>query len=257
MFGTQGWTAPSCLTPQAIDSATLYSTGGGITPGEFITFSGFGIGPSTGVSYQLDAQGNVPVTLGGVQVLFDGKAAPVLYAQSEQVNTHIPFDLAAKSTTQMTIQYNGATFGPLMFPIEPPNPGLLRLQPSVSAQAAALNEDGTINGPSNPAPSGSVIALWGEGFGATDPACATGGLNFDFAASLAGQPIVMIDFEQSASSSATYQTLQYAGSAPGLLCGITQINVQIPVTALPGAHGLTPWVGNSEGSPSLSIVYVK
>jgi uncharacterized protein (TIGR03437 family) len=257
VFGSQGWTAPSCLSPQTLDWATLYATGGGVAPGQFITLTGLGIGPSAGVSYQPDGQGNVPMTLGGVQVLFDGEAAPMLYVQSEQVNTQVPFDLAGKSSTQMTIQYNGTIFGPMMLYIEPPIPGLLRLQPGVTAQAAALNEDGTINGPSNPAPRGSVIALWGEGFGATDPACATGGLNVDYAASLSGQPLVMIDFEQTASSNATYQKVQYAGSAPGLLCGITQINVQIPAAAPPGARALTPWVANSEGTPALSIVYVK
>jgi uncharacterized protein (TIGR03437 family) len=260
VFGGPGWASPSCLSAVALNSATLFNSLGApsaVTPGELVTLTGFGIGPSTGVGYQPDAQGNIAVTLSGVQVFFDGVAAPMFYAQSQQVNTQAPFELAGKSETSMTLQYNGATFGPVTLNVEPAIPGLFRLQPGVSAQAVAMNQDGTLNGPSNPAPAGSVIALWGTGFGRTDPACSTGGLNIYGAASLAGEPLVMLDFEQTATNGAAFQHAQYAGSAPTLVCGITQINVRIPAPTQSGAQSVTPWVNTNEGAPVLSIIYVK
>ena len=40
-----------------------------------------------------------------------------------------------------------------------------------------MNQDLTLNGPSNPAPRGSVVAVWTTGYGNTAPSCVSGGLN--------------------------------------------------------------------------------
>jgi uncharacterized protein (TIGR03437 family) len=37
-------------------------------------------------------------------------------------------------------------------------------------------------------------------------------------------------------------TVQYAGSAPGLLCGVTQINFQVPSNISPGTFSFLPWI---------------
>jgi uncharacterized protein (TIGR03437 family) len=50
-------------------------------------------------------------------------------------------------------------------------------QPNVSALAYSLNQDGTLNGPSNPAAAGSFFAVRGTGFGALNPTCPTDGQN--------------------------------------------------------------------------------
>jgi uncharacterized protein (TIGR03437 family) len=167
-FGGPGWIAPACITGAVLSSATLTATR--IAPGQLVTLIGFGIGPESGVSVPLNAQ-EIPTALAGVQVLFDGKPAPVLYAQSTQVNFQAPFELSGQSTTTVTLVYNGAPFGPVTMPVTLLSPGLFRLQPNVSALAHAVNQDGTLNGPSNPAGRGSVVSLWGTGFGPTSPAC--------------------------------------------------------------------------------------
>ena len=48
-----------------------------------------------------------------------------------------------------------------------------------------MNQDGTANGPSNPAAPGSIVTVWGTGFGTLDPSCATGAPNPDAAVNLA------------------------------------------------------------------------
>jgi uncharacterized protein (TIGR03437 family) len=82
--------------------------------------------------------------------------------------------LAGKSTTSVTVTYNGQEFGSVSAPVLTANPGIFRLQVGQSVQAAAMNQDGTLNGRSNPAARGSVVTVWATGYGPTNPA--TGGL---------------------------------------------------------------------------------
>ena len=175
-FGAGGWTAPACLSNDVLNSATQSGLDG-IAPGELISLTGFGIGPDTGVAYQPDAQGNVPAQLAGVQVLFDGIAVPILYVQSRQINAIAPAGLTVNGTTQVMVKYNNQQFGPAVAQVIFGYPGIFRLQIGQSAQAVALNQDGTLNGPANPAPRGSVVAVWGTGYGQTNPPCQSGGLN--------------------------------------------------------------------------------
>ena len=227
-FGGPGWSAPACLSPDALNAATLHSEGTGIAPGEFITLTGFGIGPKNGVVYQPDVRGRAPQQLAGVQVFFDGVAAPLLYAQSRQLNVLVPFELNGKSSTNILVQYNGIPLGPVSVPLTFGVPGIFRLQSGLSAQAAALNQDGTLNGPSNPARPGSVVTLWGTGFGATDPPCATGGMNVPAAANLAPDRSVLLADIVVPGVAGRINPAYYAGSAPALLCGIEQINMLVP-----------------------------
>jgi uncharacterized protein (TIGR03437 family) len=253
-FGAQGWTALPCMTLSILNSATLGPAE--VVPGEFASLIGFGIGPDQAVSAQPDAQGT-PTTLGGVQVLFDGVPAPVVYAQSRQVNFQAPFELIGQSKTNITLQYGSFTFGPFGVSIRFADPGLFRLQPNVSALAYAVNQDQTINSPLNPAARGSMVSLWGTGFGSTSPGCPTGGLNAPGPVDLApGLSVVMTGGG----------TVQYAGGAPTLACGIFQINMQVPLGAQPGALTINPEAvltdpdGTSHSvdpSTNGAIIYVK
>ena len=82
-FGDAAFTPPSCLTPEVLNAASQIDAGG-VVPGEFVTLVGYGIGPQIGIASGVT----------GVQVFFDGHAAPVLYAQSQQVNAQAPFVFA-------------------------------------------------------------------------------------------------------------------------------------------------------------------
>lgn len=258
-FGEPGFTSPACLSPYVPNAASLV-TNSQIAPGEFVTLTGFGIGPETGVAYQPDAQGMVPRQLAGVQVLFDGQPAPVLYAQSRQVSVLVPFelnagDLLGKTSATVSLVYNSKSIGSASAQVLWGMPALFRLAPGLSTQALALNEDGTLNGPSNPAARGSVVTFWGTGFGPTNPPCATSGLNVPTAASLA------------TGLGASIQgggAVLYTGSAPTLLCGVEQLNMVVPENARPGGLPLAPrstlTMANSESaveSPLASTILVK
>jgi len=51
-FGGAGWSPPACLSPDALNAATLHSQGAingrGVAPGEIVTLTGFGIGRKLG-----------------------------------------------------------------------------------------------------------------------------------------------------------------------------------------------------------------
>ena len=249
-FGGPGWTAGPCMTLSALSAATLDATW--MVPGEFLTFLGVGIGPETGVSAGASAQGT-PTSLGGVQVLFDGTPGPVLYAQSGQVNAQAPFELSGQTSTTITLTYGGNTFGPVTVPFQFAQPALFRLQVGITAQAVAENQDGSLNGPSNPAAPGSIVTLWGTGFPPLESPCATGGLNADGPVDLAaGYSVNMVGGG----------TVAYAGGAPTLACGVVQINMQVPAGAASGPLLLTPQVCTNGGltctsQETGSIVYVK
>jgi uncharacterized protein (TIGR03437 family) len=213
-FGSNGWTAPACLSTGVLNAATM-DPGMGVAAGELVTLSGFGIGPETGVGYRPGEKGSIPNKLGGVQVFFDGSPVPVLYAQSGQINAIAPGVFENGTSTLVTVTYNGQQFGGLSVPVVPANPGVFRLS-AASSQAVAINQDATINGPSNPAAPGSIVSIFTTGVGLTDPPCTVGGLNLPGTIGL--DPSIVVDLPG----------LTYAGSAPGSVCGVVQMNVQVP-----------------------------
>jgi uncharacterized protein (TIGR03437 family) len=219
-FGSNGWTAPGCLSTTLLNAATMYgNVFTGVAPVELITLTGLGIGPDTAVAYQPGPQGQIPNQLAGVQVFFDGSPVPVLYAQSRQINALAPAGIANQAVTSVAVTYNNQLFGPVSVPVVVASPGIFRLQVGASGQALAMNQDNTTNSPSNPAATGSIVTVWATGFGPTDPACTPGGLNVPEATGLAPGVIAKVLQEG---------TAVYAGSAPGLPCGVVQLNFQVP-----------------------------
>lgn len=251
-FGSGGWTAPACLSSDVLNAATQFGTGG-VASAELISLTGFGIGPDAGVGYQPDAEGNVPTQLAGVQVLFDGAPVPIMYAQSRQINAIAPAGLTVNGTTSVTVTYNNQQFGPVVAQVAAASPGLFRMQIGESAQAAAVNQDGTLNGPMNPAPRGSVVAVWGTGYGQTSPTCPIGGLNLSYAAPLS--PPGTSAYMTSITISAAPAPVDYAGSAPGVVCGVQQINFQVPVDAPPGAFSFFVEIQPPGGNPATGPGY--
>jgi uncharacterized protein (TIGR03437 family) len=240
-FGDDAWSAPACLSPAVLNSATMFADPA-VVPGELVTLTGLGLGPETGVAYQPDAGGRIPVELAGVQVLFDGRPAPVLYAQSRQINALAPVELRGRSQTKIEVAYNRTPLEPVTAQVALyGSPGIFRLRPGVSSQAAAQNQDGLINSPANPAPRGSIVSVWGTGFGVTDPPCATGGLNPPGPLYLAAGLGVLIADGSPPGVPVRYASAAYAGAAPGLPCGVMQINLTVPAYIAAGEYQFFPW----------------
>ena len=165
-------------------------------------------------------------SLAGVHVLFDGVPAPVIYASAGQVNVVVPYAVAGKPSTLVQVEYLGALSPPISLPVAATAPGIFTLDSSGSGPGAILNvADETVNSPSNPAAPGDWVSIFVTGAGVTTPAAVDG--------LLAAAPFPQVNAGVKVTMGGVPCQTNYAGSAPGLLSGLTQINAQVPASLTP------------------------
>ena len=143
-----------------------------VAPGEIITLFGTSLGPQAPASYVLDNSGKISAQLSGVQVLFNGTAAPLLYVSASQVNAIVPYQVAGARVASVQLTTNGSAAPEWDVPVAPSAPGIFTIVSSL--QAAMLNQDNSVNSPSNPAARDSVIQIFATGEGLTSPPGITG-----------------------------------------------------------------------------------
>jgi uncharacterized protein (TIGR03437 family) len=221
---------PRIDTCGALNSASL-THGPAVAPGEIVTIFGSGLGPIPGVGMQLDARGLIAKQLAGTSVTFDGMAAPLLYAGANQINAIVPFGVAGTTRTQIVVTVNGVDSPAAVEAVAAASPGIYSIDMSGTGQAAALNQDGTVNSASNPAARGSVVSFWITGAGLLNAAYEDGEIVTNNPAGLA-QPLVY------------GAAVQYAGQAPGMVAGVVQLNLVV-------GDGLPPWV--TSAAPNFTI----
>jgi uncharacterized protein (TIGR03437 family) len=194
---------------------------GAVAPGEFVTIYGLNMAQATPQQLTLTANNMIATTLGGTQVTFDGIPAPLVYVSATQINAIVPYEVYGRVTTQMQVSYNGGMSAPITLAVANAAPGIfLAGAPNPTAQAAALNQDFSVNSASNPAPAGSVVTLYATGEGQTTPTGVTGSITTTTLARPLEPVMVTIAGMQI--------TPFYAGSAPGLAEGVMQLNIKIP-----------------------------
>ena len=196
------------------------SVSGPVAPGEVVVLYGSGLGPAQLTQYQLDpTTGLVGTSLAGTSVIFGGTPAPVLYTSATQIGAVVPYGITG-ANVQVFVQYQGQTSAPVTVPVAAVAPALFTADSSGKGQAAASNQDGTVNGPAHPAKVGSYISLWLTGAGQTNPA----GVDGQPGAAPLPQPAAAVSVTIGGRS----VTPQYAGQAPYAVAGVMQINAQIP-----------------------------
>jgi uncharacterized protein (TIGR03437 family) len=199
---------------------------GSISPGELITLFGSGLGPQQGVQPNVAPPNLYPTRMAKVQVTFDGTPAPLLWVQDAQINLVAPWELAPGQNVQVCVSYNDVKTNCLTLPVVQATPAVFM----VDAQyAAAVNQDGTYNSADNPAAPGSIVTVYATGLGPITPSQPDG--------SLIGLPLptntltfgveAVEDFGPSGPLVYLPFDVQYAGPAPTLVAGVSQINFRI------------------------------
>jgi uncharacterized protein (TIGR03437 family) len=193
----------------------------------------------------------VPTTLAGVTVTFNGVPAPLLFVAQGQINAIVPYQVAGQTSVPVVVE-NGATSATFTVPVAAVAPAIFSLAQNGSGQGAILNSDGTVNGASNAAAPGSIISIYATGEGQLVPAgttgCITGGtlpLPKPVGAvslTIGGQPATDIE---------------YAGEAPGLVCGVIQINATIPSSVGAGPQPVVLTIGAASNSGQAITVDVE
>ncbi|MBK9169565.1 MAG: hypothetical protein IPM24_19170 [Bryobacterales bacterium] len=202
-----------------IASAASYR-GSGVSPGEVIVIFGVNVGPKDLISLRINEYGRIATSLGGVRILFDGVAAPLLYVSGGQVSAVVPFSVSRRESAQIQVEYRGVRSFPLLVPVVPANPGIFSLTMSGAGAGAIVNHDGIVNSSDAPAEAGSIVSLFVTGSGQTDPSGVDGEI-------IGGDlPRILLPTEVLIGGIAG--EILYAGGAPGMLSGVSQINVRIP-----------------------------
>jgi uncharacterized protein (TIGR03437 family) len=232
-------TIQSIVSP---DSSQNPATAGGIAPGELLQITGANLGPATPAPGVVNA-GVLATSVAGVEVTFDGVTVPLLAVSAQQIELMTPFALTGKLTTTIQVQYNGVKSNAVQVPVAATEVQIL----------GVFNNDFTPNSAANPAAPGSEMCLYAAGVGNANPPSQDGHVNGPPFEPLA-LPVQVLWF--TATGGADTLPLFFAGSAPGTVAGIFQINFAAPSAS--GGAELAQVLGpNAFGASGFFQIYVK
>ena len=209
-----------------------------VAPGEAVSLFGIGIGPNEPAVSQT-TEGRIGTNLRGVSVLFDGFAAPILYADFEQINAMVPFALAGHERTTLTLVHNDRIV------LERP----LRI---VSADPAFLgpcrNPDGSPNTPERPASPQTEISCLITGLGDMRPRPWDGNI-----AQEGTWPVEPVTVGIGVRDVGV--DVPWFGQAPAMPAGIVKMNVRLPEQDYPTAvyHQLSVTAGTRTARTAVYI----
>ena len=175
---------------------------GPVAPGERVILTGTALGPNS-------------------QVSFDGAPAPVLSSSLTSTMVVVPYEVAGKTNSQVTVTTGGATSAPFAVQIAPSAPGIYTISGDGTGQAVAFSDNGQPNSFSNPSTSGGIVTVVCTGAGVLNPAVATGVP----VPSTTPSPALPV----SASLDGTPVEVDQAYSLPGTI-GQFAVDVRIPAT---------------------------
>jgi uncharacterized protein (TIGR03437 family) len=249
-LSTRGFTLPPDLIP-AIPTGPFFLRGSvlnsasfsadALAPGELVTIFGHNLGPDT-LNTAFPDTGAYPNELSGTRVLFNNVAAPVIYTSASLVTAVVPLGVVPQTRADAVVEYQGTKSPPVSIYVAGSAPGMFTSDGSGAGPAAILNIDpvsgaASINSPQNPAPPGGIITAYITGAGQTVPESTDGVL-----AASAGQLALPVEagfnFQDAsfgfgsgscaAAPGCIPVQVLYAGPAPGLVAGVTQVNLLLP-----------------------------
>jgi uncharacterized protein (TIGR03437 family) len=167
---------------------------------------------------QANANGIISTALANTQVFFDEIPAPMVYVYTGQVSAIVPYGMFGRASANVVVEYKGVRSTAFPVRISDTAPGIFTL--NTSGQGAIVNQDNSINGPSNGAEPGSFISIYATGEGQTNPPGQDGKVTGS-ALSVPRAPVVV-------RIAGIEADVLYAGSAPGSPAGVLQVNARIP-----------------------------
>lgn len=233
-------TGPTFDSGEVVNSANY----GDISPGALATVFGsnFAAEAVTAASIPL------PGTLAGVAVTLNGIQAPLLYADTGQINFQVPWEIAPGNAS-VVVTVNGQQSQAVNVPVRAVAPGLFITGGDASIpenRALVLNSDFTLNGKGNPAKAGSFLVAFVTGAGPVNPAVASG-------AAGPSNPLSFLTYPATATIGPAKATVTFAGLAPGYV-GVTQVNLTVPPGMASGDYVLSVTVnGQTSNANTISV----
>jgi uncharacterized protein (TIGR03437 family) len=213
------------LVPFAPPIAGFGDASVAVSPGEIIVLFGTGLGPAN-LAVATPKNGVFGTQLAGTTVVINGVPAPLIYTSSTVVAAIVPYEVNGLTSAPVSVTYQGQSSLVSTLNVAATAPGIFTANASGSGQAAALNQDGTLNTATNPAPIGTVVTLFLTGEGQTTPNGVDGQL-------ANGSTLPMPIQSVSATIGGLSAVVNYAGAAPTEVAGLMQLNVQIPTGVVP------------------------
>jgi uncharacterized protein (TIGR03437 family) len=176
---------------------------------------------------------------------------------NQHVTVAVPFSMGDGGTAAIVVRANGATSNAcqaLLAPAEPQIFNAASPRAGLIGNALALNEDGTVNSSSSPAKGGSIVTVFVNGAGLITPDAADGTYG-----QFNQTPILPLSVTYSTEYDIRYGrapvplTITYAGGSPGLLAGLTQVNLRLPPTPAIDFIEVHITVGSAVTSASIAV----
>jgi uncharacterized protein (TIGR03437 family) len=241
---TQRGQVPRIATNGIVHAASLRP--GPVSPGQIVTIFGTGLGPSTLANAQLTAdRRSLTTSLADVRVLFDGVAAPLVYASATQVAAVVPYGVSGESTP-VVVENQGVPSDPVSVPVVAAAPAIFTANASGTGAAAALNQDNSLNTATNAAQRNAIVTFFVTGVGQTRPSGVDGLIAAAGNLPVPVQPVTVQIGGQNA-------PVLYAGAAPGVVAGVMQVNARIAANAAVGAVPVIVRVGNAQSPAGVTI----
>lgn len=219
------------LTPRinaggVVNAATLAP--GPISPGQIVTIFGQSLGPVELAGAQLTPDGTgLEKTVANVQVLVDGLPSPIVYVSNGQVAAVVPYAVAGKESVRVVVRNQGVDSTEEPVNVAAAAPGIFTANASGRGQAAALNQDGSVNRAATPVARNQIVVLYLTGEGLTRPASTDGQITGGGTLPVPTLPVTVQIGGQNAQ-------VVYAGAAPGLVAGVMQVNARVAQNAAVG-----------------------
>lgn len=210
----------------------------GVAPGELLTLFGERIGGTSLTVASLNG-GALPPNLSGTRFWVNGVAAPVLYASNGQSSVVTPWLAEGEKIFRLEVEREGKRSTPWLLPVSPAEPGIFTASGTGEGIAAALNADGSVHSERNPIEDGGVVVLFGTGLGRLERVGPSGATARE-AVRVAGEVRCIVGGKAA--------EVLYAGTSPGLLEAVNQINVRLPKGLGAGPHSLELIMGSATSS---------
>ena len=215
------WIDPAGIT----DAANYTPITNAYAPGELVSLYG-----NFGVSTQVAPALPFSTTLGGVQVLVNGQAAPVYLVSQNQISALIPYEIVGEYFATFQVVVNGSKSNAVTVYVDNTAPGIYTLTQDGMGEAAILHADQKEVSDSNPAKPGETVIMFMNGLGPVTPQVANGvaAPSSPVSTSLEAADIgVYLDDGQNFAPA----EVLFAGLAPGF-AGLYQINFTLPSSGL-------------------------
>jgi uncharacterized protein (TIGR03437 family) len=219
---------------------------GAVSAGEEVVLYGSGMGPAGLTVNQPASNGLYPTTLAGVTVYFGSYQAPILYVSPTQTAVVAPLEVSG-ATSLITVQYQGQFSSPFPVSIAQSTPGIYSANLSGQGEAASVNDQNGVfsyNSAAHPANAGDYVELFLTGIGPTSPTGSDGQPYAGFA------PCAL---QVSVTIGGATVSPEYCGGIPGVIPGLTQINLLIPSGLPAGQVPLSVKAGGVSTQPGMTL----